>query len=217
MRSYAIIPAAGHSRRMGRHKLLLPFEGATILERVLSRWTASPVSEVVVVARRSDTGVQQVCRQLAVHTVTPAEDPGEMKISIQCGLRFIEQHFAPQETDVWLTAPADSPRLSPQVVAALLATRDHSKPAIVVPTHGGRRGHPVMFPWSSAREVFGLGPEQGVNALLELHPPFELPIEDSAILDDLDTPDDYQQLLQAEGADQLRPGVEEGGVEDGGE
>ena len=74
-----------------------------------------------------------------------------------------------------------------------------------------------MFPWSSAREVFGLGPEQGVNALLELHPPFELPIEDSAILDDLDTPDDYQQLLQAEGADQLRPGVEEGGVEDGGE
>ena len=45
----AIVLAAGESRRMGRQKLLLEFEGSTLIGRVVGPVARSCVSEVVVV------------------------------------------------------------------------------------------------------------------------------------------------------------------------
>ena len=40
-RSFAVVPAAGRSRRMGRPKLLLPWGESTIIQQVLGAWRAS--------------------------------------------------------------------------------------------------------------------------------------------------------------------------------
>ena len=44
-----LIPAAGHSRRMGRPKLALPFAGRTVLELVIAALQAAGVAPVLVV------------------------------------------------------------------------------------------------------------------------------------------------------------------------
>jgi len=194
MRSFAIIPAAGRSRRMRRHKLMLPFGDSTVLGQVLHGWRASRVDEVVVVARRDDTDVLRACRQSGVHTVTPSEDPAQMKVSIQHALGFVQEQFSPSREDVWLLAPADSPRLSPTVIGLVLSAYEPEQPAIVVPTYDGRRGHPVLFPWTLSGEVGDLGVDQGVNALLDRHAVREILCSEPSVLDDLDTPDDYRRL-----------------------
>ena len=46
---WAIVLAAGESRRMGSPKMLLPYEGMTIIEKVLENVLASNVEKVVTV------------------------------------------------------------------------------------------------------------------------------------------------------------------------
>ena len=194
MRAFAIIPAAGRSQRMGRPKLLLPWGDETVVDRVLAAWRASCVVVVVVVVRRDDCALAERCRAAGVTLVIPPVDPPDMKASIHFGLKYVQREFTPQEDDVWLLAPADMPRLATRVVDALCAAHDSAAPTILVPTFDGRRGHPVLFPWSVIDDVARLRPDEGLNALLRSHPVRELPCDEPAILDDLDTPADYGRM-----------------------
>lgn len=198
-RSFAIIPAAGHSRRMGRHKLLLPWHGSTVIERVLRAWLASDVSQVVVVARKDDHGLLAVCRDIAVDTVCPEVDPPDMKASVQCGLRYLAEQYDASDEDVWLLAPADLPRLSTALVNQVLASHNGADPAIVVPTVAERRGHPVLFPWCTATDVFALRRDEGVNRILDKYPIRRISVPSLDCLEDVDTPTDYRRLLAADG------------------
>ena len=121
--SYAIIPAAGSSTRMGCDKLLLPWGPSTLIEQVLSAWFASRVGRVIVVVRPDDTRLRDCCHAAGAEVVIPEVPPSEMKVSVQLGLRYVQQRYSPQPTDVWLLAPADMPRLSPRVINRLLEDR----------------------------------------------------------------------------------------------
>lgn len=203
-RSFAIIPAAGQSRRMQHHKLLLPWKSATIIEHVLAAWTSSRVARSVVVMRRDDRELQAVCRSADVDLVLPEHDPPDMKVSVQHALTHIQRMYNPAATDAWMLAPADMPRISSTVIDHVLAAFRSGPPEarrkIVVPIVRGQAGHPVLFPWPLRREVFALGPDEGVNALLKRHPIEELVLETVDILDDLDTPADYERLRAAQTA-----------------
>src|SRR5690606_37389168 len=49
VRSFAILPAAGQSRRMGAPKLLLPWGETTLIGEVIRSWKDSRVDQVLVV------------------------------------------------------------------------------------------------------------------------------------------------------------------------
>ncbi|MCE9525905.1 MAG: nucleotidyltransferase family protein [Planctomycetales bacterium] len=155
-RFFAIIPAAGNSTRMGTPKLLLPVNGRTMVEQTLAAWRASGVEKVIVIIRPDDQELAEVCRDCDAEVVVPPVAPPEMKDSVQCGLRYIEANFVPTNEDAWLLAPADMPNLSPRVIEALMAKHNPRKPKILVPTLDGKRGHPVLFPWTLAVEVHSL-------------------------------------------------------------
>ena len=86
------------------------------------------------------------------------------------------------------------PRLSSTLIQRLLSAHDPAAPAILVATQRGRRGHPVLFPWPFAGQVAGLGADEGINAMLARNPVRLIECEDMAVLDDMDTPDDYRRL-----------------------
>lgn len=196
MPTFAIIPAAGRSRRMGRPKLLLPWGGRTLMDHVLSIWRASSVDRVVVVLHREDSELIDLCRRWRVETVVPDVPPPEMKDSVAAAMTFIREAHRPTDADAWLMAPADMPTLSIAVIHRLVATHDAKRPRILVPTHAGRRGHPVLFPWALAAEVLQLEPHEGVNQLLRGHAVKELPCSVDALPADIDTPQDYEQWRQ---------------------
>lgn len=179
---------------MGQPKLSLPLGDRTLFEHLVSAWTASGVERVVAVIHPIDKKLAELARNSGADVVVPERAPEEMKISVRLGLEWIEANCHPAETDAWLLAPADMPRLDSVAIDAVLSAYTPAEPRIIVPKHKGRRGHPVLFPWKLAAEVGRLGANEGVNALLNRHGVVELDYAESSVLDDVDTPEDYERL-----------------------
>jgi len=204
--SFGIIPAAGRSRRMGQPKLKMPWGGTTVIEQVVAAWRHGRVDQVVAVVRPDDADLAELCERAGAIVVVPQVPPPEMKDAVRAALDAIATRFDPPDEAVWLLAPADMPRMSPAVIETLLDAHRPSRPAILVPVQatpagqpgqgavGARRGHPVLFPWPLAQDVARLNEDEGVNALLAHQPVREVAVDDPAILDDLDTIDDYRRL-----------------------
>src|SRR5262249_10875389 len=76
-------------------------------------------------------------------------------------------------------------------------TRNRS---IIVPAHGGRRGHPTLIDWKHVGGMRALPPGEGLNGYLRQHiaETQEVPVDSPDILFDLDTPEDYERLRQSQ-------------------
>ncbi len=191
--SFAIVPAAGRSRRMGAPKLLLPWGASTVIEHVLAAWQASRTTHTVVVVHPDDEALAEVCRTSGAEVVVPSEPPPDMKVSVRLALEYVTERYAPHERDAWLLAPADMPTLSTDVINRVLAAYQADRSKIIVPVHAGRHGHPALFPWSLAADVAHLAENEGVNRLLARHPVREVECPAEALAVDLDTPEDYRR------------------------
>jgi molybdenum cofactor cytidylyltransferase len=160
---------------------------------------------LVLVVHPQDTEIVALGAAAGAHVVQPSIAPSEMKVSVQLALDYISE-FAPLPTDAWLLAPADMPGLAASTIDALVEAYESSlladpaaAPRIWAPRHGGRRGHPVLFPWALSSEVAELGPDQGINALMARHEVAHVEAAADAILEDLDTPEDYARLRARHG------------------
>ena len=192
-KSFAIIPACGLSQRMGQDKLMLSWQGLTIIERVLTQWSASRVTHVTVVVRADNGPLIRQCQAMSspkLDIVIPARQPVDMKQTVQQGLRHVELAGKPSSEDTWLLAPADMPQLNQDLIDGVVESALQHPGHIVVPIgNKGRRGHPVAFPWPLSRRVAELGPNHGINTLLTESPVVEIPANEEDFLD-VDTPAD---------------------------
>jgi molybdenum cofactor cytidylyltransferase len=194
IRSFAIIPAAGRSARMGAPKLLLPLGDRVVIDWVLAAWTSSRVTRTVVVVRADDEPLLARCRRYDVDLVTPVAPARDMKASVQLALAHVAAEYEPTDADAWLLAPADLPRLATAVIDQLLAAHRPDAPTAIAPAFRGQRGHPTLLPWSVARDVQRLGESEGVNALVERCGVREIACNRPEILDDLNLPEDYDRI-----------------------
>jgi molybdenum cofactor cytidylyltransferase len=189
---------------MGTPKLLLLLEGRPLIRHTMEAWRRSKVERIAIVVRSDDAELIAIVAETAaneprIHLVIPPRPPPDMKVSIQMGLRHVEQQDRPSGADAFLVAPSDMPRLSSAVIDALLDAHRGSPDRILVPTVGARRGHPVLLPWSLAGEVHALAPEEGLDAVVHRHEPLLIPCErllsaNESAFDDVDTPAEYQRL-----------------------
>ena len=196
-RLFAIIPAAGLSRRMGEPKLLLNLAGQTVIARLLNALDHPRMTSRSVVVRQSDIRLQAEVTRFNGSLVLPEIDPPDMRSSVAAALESIEKQFSPNDTDGWLLVPADHPVLDRQLIEVVLDCWQTNPTRILVPRCGQRRGHPTLFRWSLAREVAKIPADRGLNWLLReyANEVTELPVESTAAITDLDTPDDYRRLV----------------------
>lgn len=201
-RFFAVIPAAGYSRRMGEHKLLLPWDGVRVIDKLLQAWTSSRVSRTLVIVRKEDKSLYKACCTWPVTVLQLESATPDMKASVQQGLSHIENCWEPSDTDYCLIAPADLPRLSNDVINLVIDASVGSK-QIVAPYFGDQRGHPVSFPWKMTKAIFDLGPDEGLNALIERSDVRSVMIDNKSRIQDIDTPADYQREKQKSQHDRL--------------
>ena len=197
-RTFALIPAAGRSRRMGSPKLLLPWSGRTVVEQLLIALNRPEIVAVFVVVRSDDVGLQDALSRTAAIVVTPDHDPPDMRDSVELGLKAIQKRFNPEDQDCWLLIPADHPLIEPEVLDGLLARWSSQDCKALVPSFCGRRGHPTLLSWSLAKQVEQLPRDVGINKLLRSSPDLvtEWPTDRESVLADLDTPEDYAYWKQ---------------------
>ncbi|HSQ79098.1 MAG TPA: nucleotidyltransferase family protein [Candidatus Bathyarchaeia archaeon] len=189
---WAVILAAGESRRMGTQKLLLPFGDMTIVGAVVRTAAASRVDGTMVVLGADRDAIRDA---LASSKTTFAINDNYqlgMLTSIQAGIRAL-----PPEAAAAVIMLGDQPFLRASVVDAVVAGFENGARGIVIPTFQGRRGHPVLIDLVKYREeVLAIEPLDGLRALMRAHPGDILEVEtgDANILRDLDTPEDYVGL-----------------------
>jgi molybdenum cofactor cytidylyltransferase len=192
----AVVPAAGRSERMGRPKLTLTLGGETVIARVVAALRAGGADPVVVVVPPTDapgaTMLAGEAEEAGAVVVVPPERPIDMRASFEHGLDRLARGPAPEAV---LLAPADSPGITSGLVARVIDGVRGAPGSIIVPTVGGRRGHPIALPWDLAQEVRGLPLGAGINALVALHAAEVVAIEvaDEGAVADLDTPEDYRR------------------------
>jgi molybdenum cofactor cytidylyltransferase len=197
-RTFALIPAAGKSARMGRAKLLLTLGGRSILERVVSTLRAAGIDDVLVVVGPHVSELPALATAAGAHVLTLADETPDMRTTVEKGLDWLEEHFHPGPDDAWLLVPADHPTLAATVIRALFrAQAAHSQRSIFIPTFEGRRGHPALIGWRHGPAMRALIRGQGLNVYLrgQAEQTLEVPVDSADVLLDLDTPEDYRRLL----------------------
>jgi molybdenum cofactor cytidylyltransferase len=193
----AVIPAAGKSTRMGRPKLALPLGGRTVLERVLDALRAGGVEQTLVVLGPHVADLAPLARSAGAHVLLLDHETPDMRTTVEEGLRWLEDRLQPKPDDDWLLVPADHPALVPAVIAQLRETRArHPQHSILIPTWQGRRGHPTLIAWRHVAGVRAHPPGQGLNTYLRRHADetLEVPVEYAEVLEDLDTPEDFERM-----------------------
>lgn len=200
-RVFAVIPAAGHSRRMGRPKLLLPLAGQTVIARLVHALKSGGIDDVFVLAREADASLREELSRLPCITVTAAVDPEEMRHSVELLLQEIRQRCQPRDSDGWLLIPADHPFVEVDVLRRLTELECQHPEKVIIPTHDGQRGHPTLFPWSMATLVPEIPPGHGLNWLVrrESSRIVEVPCPEPSVLFDLDTPQDFVRATRLQG------------------
>ncbi|MCI0463818.1 MAG: nucleotidyltransferase family protein [Gemmataceae bacterium] len=196
LRTFGLIPAAGKSMRMGRPKLALPLGQSSVLEHVIAALHAAGVGDTLVVIGPHVPELAPLARAEGAHVLRLEVETPDMRATVERGLAWLEERFRPADSDRWLLLPADHPTLDPAVIRQLLEARAETARSIVIPTCGGRRGHPALIDWSHVQAVRGLPSGQGLNVYFRQQQgqTLEVAVESEAVLCDLDTPADYERL-----------------------
>jgi len=185
----AIVLAAGESQRFGQPKQLLPVGDKTMIQHVVDVVLDSPLEQVMVVlgCRAPEIGASIAGRPVLV--VVNQEWKSGLSSSVRAGLSAVEP-----EVGATLFVLADQPGVTTEVIAKIIERYRQICAPIVVPTHHGQRGNPVLFDRSLFAELMKVKGDQGGRRLIAKHEDEleEIEMETGAILTDIDTPDDYQ-------------------------
>lgn len=190
----AIILAAGKSSRMGgaRSKVLMEWQGEPFVRKIARTALEAGLNPVVVV---TGANAEQVAGALAGLPVMLAHNPAweeGQSGSLQGGLRCLPEHCAGA---VFLLG--DQPQVDTRILSALLEQHRGSLAPIIVPLIEERRANPVLFDRITFSRLLELKGDTGGRALFSQYPVRWLPWHDALLLLDVDTPEDYQRLIEA--------------------
>lgn len=187
-----IVLAAGRSRRMGTPKPLLEADGVTFMERAVGTFLAAGCEPVLAVVR-AESGVAELATRAGARPVVNDAPDSEQIDSIRLALRPLAD--AP-EVGAAAVLPVDHPLVRTATMTALIARWREARDRIVRPVHGGRPGHPTLFPRSVWPALMAAQPN-GARSIVE-DPSYlteDVAVEDPGIVADIDTPAAYAQWV----------------------
>ena len=196
----AVILAAGESRRMGTPKaiLLYPTDEATpgkvtFLEHLLTVSRHPKVGELRVVLGAHAEKVQERIKLDPAAVVMNADWQRGQLTSIQAAIRSL-----PPTVEGVLLLLVDHPLVSRNLIGQLIGAFYESKAPIVLPTHLGRRGHPVIFASRLFAELLVAPPDVGARAVVWAHQSevMEVPTEEEGVVLNLNDPESFRQALE---------------------
>ena len=190
LRYAAILVAAGQSQRMGGYpKACLTLQGVSALEYLAQCFRACSIEPLVVTGYHAELVEAEASRLHLPFSRNPAPEKG-MLSSIQHGARALPPPF-----DAFFVHPVDCPLLRP-ITLRLLTQYFANKDSVSIPSFLGQSGHPPLLPAPLLSSLISLAPDtpHGLAHLLGQYPTQLVPVPDSAIVHDMDTPDDYAHL-----------------------
>ena len=192
----SVVLAAGRSERMGTPKALLDFRGQPFIIRVLEALEALDLRPRLVVLGPDAPRIRPV---LAAHDCVILENPdvaGGPIGSLRAALAALKP-LRPAGLVAW---PVDLPHVRVTTLERLLEAYRHAGAPAVLPAFGDRRGHPVVWDRALFEELATseAASRHGAGAVLSAHERqlLVVAVDDPAVIDDLNTPEDYERLVR---------------------
>jgi len=190
-----IVLAAGRSSRMGRSKAELELGGRSFLERCLDALLGGGCCSVVVVLGGGEARGDARGGVAYVLNPDPASEPID---SLRIGLAAL-----PADSAGVAVLPVDAPAVRTDTLRRLIAafrTASDASGRVVRPVHDGTAGHPTIFARALFPELRAGGLARGAESVVAAHAAARLDVEvdDPGIAANVNTPDDYDRLLEGE-------------------
>jgi molybdenum cofactor cytidylyltransferase len=185
---FAIILAAGESKRMKEPKMLLAYMGMTIIEKVIENVLSSNIEKVLVVTGAESEAIIKVISGMQVTCCYNEHYKEGMLSSVKCGFRSLPENF-----EAALVFQGDQPFIKPGTIDKIITGYRKSDKGIAIPVYKEKRGHPILIDNKYRKEIENLNADEGLRSLAGRFNEDVLEIEINAqeILRDIDTREDY--------------------------
>lgn len=184
----AIVMASGNSNRMGKNKLLLPYQGKYIIEHTLDLVVAC-FEQSVLVAK--DDQVIELGQKRGMNVIRNTDADKGQSESMKLGIL----NFPNAMGYVFFTS--DQPLMDKESLKILKKNYEQSPNSIIIPTYQGKKGSPVIFPQRFRDELLAVEGDTGGRIVIQQHldDVKYVEISNPNFLWDIDTLHDFHKLL----------------------
>lgn len=186
----AVLVAAGMSSRMQDFKPMLPFGGSTVSRHMVSMLRDMNVDPVVVVTGYRAEQLENHLFHAGVRFVrNERPEETEMFDSIRLGVEAISA-----DCERIMILPVDIPALMSKTIRQVLMI----DAPIIRTVCRGKPGHPVMIQTEIFPLIWQNGGNEGLRGAMEKSgiPITNLDVEDEGIYKDMDTREEYKELIR---------------------
>lgn len=174
-------------------KPLLKFGAKTVIERVVSVFMEAGVLDVRVVTGHRQHDLEPLLERLGIRWIRNENYEEGMFSSVIAGLITLEEDQAG-----FFVMPVDVALVRTATILELFRAFQESSKLICYPNFSGRRGHPPLISTKYREEILQWDKPGGLGAFMKQKQAqaLDVQVSDEAILLDMDTPEDYKNLLR---------------------
>lgn len=187
----AVVLAAGLSSRMGVQKLLLPWQGSSVIGTVIASLEAAGIIDIIVVTGRDADAVAGEVRHKARAVHNPDYANGNMVDSLKAGISAVLG-----SAGAVLVALGDQPQMEVETIRKLVSEWQLHNESLCLPSWQMKRGHPWIIPARMLAEITGMQTNETMRDFMRRHENdiHYVLVDTPSIIADLDTPEDYRKL-----------------------
>ena len=189
---WAIVLAAGESKRMKVPKMLLPFGRETMIEKVIGNIALSKVDKTLLVLGSYKEEIEAIVKNYPLNTCFNENFREGMYSSVKCGLNNL-----PEKIAAAMIFPGDQPFIEAGIINRVIDAYKKSGKGIVIPVYKKKRGHPLLIDSKYRNILVNARPEEGLRWLAYEYPEdvFEIRTNSTEILRDFNTKEDYLNAI----------------------
>ena len=187
-----IILAAGASTRMGQPKQLLAWQGETLIRRMVKMALATRCSTFVVLGANAN----QIHPEISGFDIKIMENENwqqGMSTTMRVGLQALLK--AQPDVQAALFLLTDQPFVTTDYLEQLIDHFEKPATSIIASAYAGQLGVPALFGRAWFDELMQIEGDRGARALLMQHQEEVLAVPFPAGKFDLDTPEDFDNLI----------------------
>lgn len=195
-----VVLAAGASTRYGQPKQLLDWHGTPFVRAVAQTALAAGLDPVLVVTGANADAVASALQGLPVRLVRNEEWQEGQASSMRAAIKSLTLPAAGRAAEVGaaIFLLTDQPQVNTPILQALVERHCLDLSPVLAPLVQDVRANPVLFDHAVFADLLALKGDVGGRGIFHKYPPTYLPWHDSRLLLDVDTPEQYQRLLEDE-------------------
>ena len=189
-----LLLAAGSSSRIGKPKMLLSFNGKTLLQHTIDEVNKLKHCKLLVVTGCYHSLLKEILVQQQIDFIENQHWEEGMGSSIQKGITNIMQQYLNANSVIILVC--DQPHISSSLLEKLIQVKQQTNKGIIASAYNDTTGTPVLFDKKYFEQLALLNGQYGAKKLLQQFKDDVARVVFSLGEVDIDTKEDYENLKQ---------------------